>query len=168
MDRQIATFSVGNIMLGFDIQIIKEVYRHINLTQIPGIPTHVAGLMNLRGKIVTVIDLGVCLNIAQDEKEKDNRLLIMKTEAEVGQYQYSLKVKNKNIGNDIVGFLIDHMSDVLEVKDTEVISTPPNVNEVDTEFIEGVIELGNDLVILLDVAAILDKVLEITNKTEEN
>ena len=68
MARQIATFVLGKTLLGLDILLVKEVYRSVSITPIPDAPEHIRGLMNLRGRVVTVMDLNTCLGRQTDGK----------------------------------------------------------------------------------------------------
>ena len=159
--RQIATFCLGDTILGVDILLIKEVYRHMVISRIPDTPEHIRGLMNLRGRVVTVIDLNVCLNRKPSADIGDYRLLILKTRDEIADCIIDECLSLSGTGDDIVGFLIDRMDDVIMVNKEEVFSPPANLVEVYQELIEGVIRRENGLVILLDISAVLERVLEV-------
>lgn len=154
MTKQIATFRLGETVLGIDILLVKEVYRHMVISQIPDTPPHIRGLMNLRGRVVTVIDLNVCLNRPPIDSIEDSRLLILKTREEITDSD----LENAT-GDDIIGFLIDRMDDVITISNDEVFPTPPNVVTIQEEFIQGVIKRDDQLVLLLNVSAILDHVM---------
>ena len=154
MTKQIAAFCLGETLLGIDILLVKEVYRHMVISPVPDTPGHIRGLMNLRGRVVTVIDLNVCLNRTADDSIEDSRLLILKTREEITD-----RSLENCTGDDIVGFLIDRMDDVISVKTDEIFPTPPNLVNIEEELIEGVIKLGDQLVLLLKVSAILDRVM---------
>ncbi len=160
MPSQIATFILGDTILGVDILLIKEVYSKISLTPIPDAPEHLCGLMNLRGRVVTIVDLNVCLNRPAVESVEGSRLLILKTDEEIVSYQLEGLHEKAKLGEDIVGFLIDRMDDVIDVEDDEILPPPANLESMGEGLIEGVIKRGNDLVIILDVTAILNVVLE--------
>lgn len=157
MSRQIATFMVGGTLLGLDILLVKEVHRHLTLTPVPGAPDHLSGLMNLRGRVVTVIDLGVCLDL-QGDRNGERKLLILKTDSEIVPYQIKGMLENAQLGEDIVGFLIDRMEEVLTVEDNEILPAPPNLKVLERKLIDGVVKLKNRLVILFDVTAVLENV----------
>jgi len=61
MTTQVATFRIDDLVLGIDIMFVREIFRNITLTTIPDSPPVLRGLMKLRGKVVTIIDLKVCL-----------------------------------------------------------------------------------------------------------
>ncbi|CAN2040313.1 purine-binding chemotaxis protein CheW [Candidatus Magnetomoraceae bacterium gMMP-15] len=161
MNRQIATFFLGDTLLGVDILLVKEIYRQMTITPVPDSPEHLCGLMNLRGRVVTVVDLNACLNRPPTEDIEKSRLLILKTDSEILKYQQDGQIGDITLGNDIVGFIIDGMDNVLTVKDQEILAPPSNLNTVEESLIEGVIKLGTQLVILLDINAILDRIMTV-------
>ncbi len=167
MTRQIATFMLGETLLGVDILLVKEIYRRMTVSPVPDAPAELRGLMNLRGRVVTVIDLNVCLNHAGGVAEitDETRLLIFKTQAEIEDYLEAGQLSEITLGEDIVGFLIDRMDDVLTATADEILPPPANVMEIDEALIDGVVKKGDQLVILLDVAAVLDEVLSATDSS---
>lgn len=161
MTRQISTFVLGDTLLGVDILLVKEVYRSVSITPIPDAPSHIRGLMNLRGRVVTVMDLDVCLNRPTDHQKKEHYLLILKTDDEIKGYQKQGELPGVSLGEDIASFLIDKMDDVIEVEDEEILPPPPNLEEIEGELVEGVIKKGETLVIVLDITSILDNVINV-------
>lgn len=162
--RQISTFILGDTLLGVDILLVKEVYRSVSITPIPDAPDHIRGLMNLRGRVVTVMDLDVCLNRPPDTQKKEHYLLILKTDDEIKGYQKQGALAGVSLGDDIASFLIDKMDDVIEVETSEILPPPPNLEEVEGDLVEGVIKKGESLVILLDITSILDSVINVMRK----
>lgn len=159
MQRTIATFHLGEVRLGLDILVVKEVHRQIILTKVPSAPEMIRGLMNLRGKVMTVIDLDVLLERPSRDSHEDSRLLILKTDSEITAYLFEGILGDLKLGDDIVGLLIDGMSEVLEVDDEEILPTPANMDEIQREYTQGVIKLEDGLVILLNVEALLERIL---------
>ncbi len=157
-----------NISFGVDILLVKEIYRHKAISPIPGAPPHLCGLMNLRGRIVTVIDLGVCLNRPATDNIEACRLLIFKTQSEIRDYAHEDFLKDVYLGEDIVGFLINRMDDVLTVENKDILPTPPNLADVDEDLIKGVIRQGKQLVILLDLPAVLESVMSAVVESKES
>ncbi len=159
MARQIATFLLGDTLFGTDILLIREVYRYKDTSRIPGAPPHLHGLMNLRGRVVTVIDLGVCLNRPLKTDNQQSQLLIFKVRQEIADHRFQEYFKDISPGDDIVGFLIDRMDEVLSVEDDEILPTPPNIADVEESLIDGIIRRDHRLVILLNIPAILEQVM---------
>lgn len=167
MGRQIATFALGDKLLGLDILIVKEVYRHMELTPVPDSPGLMSGLMNLRGKVVTVIDLNVCLDPDAPPDPRRPMLLILKTDSEIQQYRQRGGLGEIHLGDDIVGFLIDRMEDVLDVDEEDVLPTPPNFDLVDRRLVNGVIKLDGRLVLHLDINEVLGRILEVSSEAQQ-
>jgi len=165
MQRQITTFILGEIRLGIDILLVREVYRHMSITPVPDSPPHLSGLMNLRGRVVTVIDLNVCLSRPATKNLETNRLLVMKTDKEIEKYKSAGLLKNISIGDDMVGFLIDGMDDVISIDDSEIFPAPSHLDQVEAALIQGVIKQGEELIILLDVPLVLEKIMEACEST---
>ena len=159
MTRQITTFLLGDTLLGIDILLVKEVYRHKAMSLIPDAPAHLLGLMNLRGRVVTLIDLNISMNRPPRVRRDNCRLLILKTQEEIRKYADKEFLEDVRLGEDIVGFLIDEMDDVLTIENEEILPPPPHLVDIDGDFIEGVIKQGNRLIILLNVTAVLDIVM---------
>ncbi|MBF0233519.1 MAG: purine-binding chemotaxis protein CheW [Desulfamplus sp.] len=167
MSRQIATFNLGETRLGIDILLIKEVYRHMSITPIPDSPAHLRGLMNLRGRVVTVIDLNVCLNRPSSENIGKGRLLVLKTDSEIDRYKKAGNLGKIYLGQDIVGLLIDDMDDVITIGESDIFPAPPNLDEAEEVLIEGVVKQGSQLITILDVNALLQKIMQVCEQTEQ-
>jgi purine-binding chemotaxis protein CheW len=161
MTRQIATFILGGTRLGVDILLIKEIYRHMSVTPVPASPKHIRGLMNLRGRVVTVIDLAVCLGRPALDNMEENRLLVLKTNEEISKYQARGKLSDTDLGDDIVGLLINRMDEVIEAGDCDIMPAPSNLAEVENALIRGVIKQKDELIIILNIPVLLEKIMEI-------
>ncbi len=168
MSRQITTFILGNTRIGIDILLVKEVYRHMSITPIPESLPQLKGLMNLRGRVVTVIDLNVCLNRPSTESIDTSRLLVLKTDEEINKYRTQGLLGDITLGEDIVGLLIDQMDDVIITQDYEIFpASSTNLDEIEAELIEGVIKQENELIIILDINAILENIMQACESNTE-
>lgn len=159
MNRQIATFRMGETRMGVDILLVKEVYRRMRVSPVPGAPPQLVGLMNLRGRVVSVIDLAACFQrkgVASDQ----GQLLILKTDGEVAPFLRDGRLPSDlgRMGEDIVGLLIDGMDDVMTLPPDQVLPAPPNLADLNGDLIEGVVKTAAELVILLTVPALLEQV----------
>ncbi len=92
---ELATFYVSEALCGIDILNIQEINKHSAVTKVPQSADYVLGVLNLRGRIVTIIDLGIKLGLSAIDKNKNNRNIIVDSEDEQ------------------IGLLIDSISDVL-------------------------------------------------------
>ncbi|MBI9017177.1 MAG: chemotaxis protein CheW [Phycisphaerae bacterium] len=135
---EIATFYVEDTLMGIDIQHIQEINRHLDTTTIPGASEFVHGVINLRGEVVTVLDLHNILGLNTTEITKQSRVVIVKTNEE------------------LVGLWVDRIADVVNVKSEEIEGAPANISGVDSHFFEGVFKMESELLVILDIDKIMD------------
>ena len=132
-----ATFLLGQAAFGVDTAQIQEVVRLGNLTPVRHAPDYVVGIRNLRGRIVTVIDLRTRLELGRVNPGPESRILIVEAQGEP------------------IGLLVDQVADTIDVNTAEIQPAPPNVNGVQSRHLRGVCRNGARLVALLDLAAVL-------------
>lgn len=145
MNRSFITIKIGEYLFGIDLQHVREVNRFLDITPVALAPEFVAGLMNLRGQIVTVIDPGIKLHMEKRKISKTSRCVILKTATE--DATISLK--------DILGILVDSIGDIYTVNNSEIEPSPPNVGEIDEQLISGIVKLENELLIILKMETLL-------------
>ena len=136
-DLLIATFHLGNGVFGLDTTLIQEVVMVGALTPVRHAPEHVAGIRNLRGRIITVIDLIVRLALGSVEIGPESRILIADWKGEP------------------VGLLVDRVADAIAVEADGLEPPPPNLHGVNMQKLLGVFPSGERLAALLDLTAIL-------------
>ncbi len=168
MNRQIATFRMGETRMGVDILLVKEIYRRMRVHPVPGAPPQLLGLMNLRGRVVSVVDLAACFQRSGVASDR-GQLLIFKTEGELGKFVRDGRLPERatRLGEDIVGLLIDEMDDVMTVSPDAVLPPPPNLGGLDDQLIGGVIRTEAELVVLIDAPAVLDRVVRAMDRFDE-
>ncbi len=154
MDLQYATFYVGSGRFGIDILTVREINRHLDITPIERGPEYVRGLLNLRGQIVTVIDLGVRLGMGPRKIGSDSRCIVLKTTADLDARQ-SMSESNENTSNDLIGLLIDKVGDMVSLTSQELEAAPANVSGVDSKYITGVAKLSDGLMVALRTGEVL-------------
>ena len=88
-------------------------------------------------------------------------VLILKTDEEIKGYQKKGNLTGTSLGEDIAGFLINQMDDVIEVESDEILPKPSNLKEVEGDLVEGIVKKGDRLVILLDITAVLASVMKV-------
>jgi purine-binding chemotaxis protein CheW len=158
MERQFTTFYVGENLLGIDVLLVREINRTIDLTPVERAPSFIAGLLNLRGQIVTAVDMANRLNSRTLQVVPETRCIILKTNKELEQRHHGTR---KLTSNDLVGLLVDRIGDMVTIVDGQLEQPPSNVNGVQSEFIEGIVRLQEQLLVVLDINEILK-----TEKTE--
>ncbi|MFN4104035.1 MAG: chemotaxis protein CheW [Tepidimonas sp.] len=132
------TFRLGAEEYGIDILRVQEIRSYENPTRIANAPSHILGVVNLRGVIVPVVDLRIKLGC---EKVEYNGLTVV----------IVLNVKGR-----VVGAVVDSVSDVLELARDQIRSAPEMASStVDTAFITGIASVGERMLILMDIEALM-------------
>lgn len=137
VEEQLVVFDLGDEVYGIDISKVQEIIRMQDITQVPGAPSFVEGVINLRGKIIPVVDLHRRFGLSPTPVTKASRIVVVETDGFV------------------IGMVVDAVSEVLRISTNCVEPPSPIVAGVDSEYIRGIAKLENRLVILLQ----LDKVL---------
>jgi purine-binding chemotaxis protein CheW len=138
---QLVTFSIGEEEFGVDILKVQEIIRTMEITKVPRAQDFVEGVINLRGKVIPIIDLRRRFGLASKAYDKHTRIIVIE------------------ISNMIVGFVVDSVSEVLRIPAGTVEPPPAVVAGMESEYISGVGRLHDSLLILLD----LDKLLSNTD-----
>lgn len=138
MEKQLVVFSLANEDYGVDITSVESIIKMQAITSIPQAPAVVEGVTNLRGMVLPVVNLRKRFNLPGGENDKNTRIIV------------------SAINGLKVGMIVDGVSEVLRIQDQVIEPTPPMVSTVDTAFITGIIKLEGRLVILLDLARVLN------------
>ena len=136
---ELATFYVGDALCGMNILNVQEINKLTQMTKVPQAPEYVLGILNLRGQIVTIIDLGKKLGLGETDTSADPRNIIV------------------NSPGGYVGLLVKKISDVVEADMTKKERAPANMQGIQGEFFTGVYKTPTSLIGILDI----DKVLSI-------
>ncbi|MCK9328284.1 MAG: chemotaxis protein CheW [Candidatus Cloacimonetes bacterium] len=146
---QLTTFYVQDTLFGINILQVKEINNQMKYTPVPDSADYIKGLFNLRGQIITIFDLAKRLGREDTMIGDKTRNLILKTDQETTLIREQFDIPE--IGNDAVGFIIDKIGDVIEIDEEMIQSAPANVGDISKEFIKGVFELKDELLIILNV-----------------
>lgn len=163
-NRQFVTFYLGEDLFGIDILMVREINRTLDITPVDRAPDFVRGLMNLRGQIVTVLDLGVRLDIGRRELAKQSSCIILKTRNELARAGEADALLVEGAAADLTGLLVDRIGDVVSVEAGELDPPPAHTRGVRGHFIEGVIKLEGRLLIALNIQEVLSVKEELTTK----
>ena len=136
---ELVTFYIGNALCGMDILKVQEINKLSQMTRVPKAPEYVLGILNLRGQIVTVIDLGKKLGLGVTDISQDSRDIIV------------------NSPGGYLGFLVSSIGDVVSADMERVERAPANMSGIQGDFFTGVYKTQNNLIGILDV----DKVLSL-------
>ncbi|MBT8490292.1 MAG: chemotaxis protein CheW [Deltaproteobacteria bacterium] len=136
------TFTLDGEEYGIAIRKVKEIIGMMAITYVPQTPGFVKGVINLRGKVIPVVDLR--LKFGMEAIEYTERTCI-------------IVVEIRNHDNDIqIGTVVDTVSEVLNIKEDEVEDTPTFGSHFDARFMLGMAKLGAEVKILLDIDEVLD------------
>jgi purine-binding chemotaxis protein CheW len=130
-------FYLRGSLCALDASLVEEVVRLRRTTPVPHAPQYLLGVMNLRGKIVSVIDLGRKLELGAADPSDESRVYIVRDRSE------------------LVGLLVDRAADVIELDAAGLEPPPANVPGVEGRFLRGIGRSGGRLAALLDPAAVL-------------
>ena len=135
---QLIVFSLGDEEYGANINQIREIIRTGAIRPIPDSPDFIKGVSNVRGEIPVIIDLKARFFLSGAKRAVEDRHIII-TEQE----------------KNIFGLLVDEVTEVLRIPQTDIKSAPELVTRMDREYVNGVITIENRLIILLDLSKVL-------------
>lgn len=160
--RQFLSFYLNKDLFGIDLILVREILRKFDVTSVDHAPEHISGVMNLRGQIVTLIDLKTKLDIkteggiSQEINEPDGKpessdkhCIFLKTSTELERLKQTESEASK-APEEAVGLIVDGVEEVYSV-DTRCIEPPPaNLRGVDAKMISSVVKLQNRLLMIID------------------
>lgn len=149
--RQFATFYMSGDYLGVDIRLVREICRRPEITPVAMAPDFVRGLLNLRGRVVTVLDLGARLGAGRRAPAAGACCVIFKTSIELERGD-ALHLMGGNAFPDPAGLLVDRIGDIVAADDSEIETTPPHTDRLEARFISGIVKLDERLLIILNAA----------------
>jgi len=135
--QQVLTFELGNETYGVEILRVREIRGWTAVTKIPHAPSHVLGVLNLRGSIVPVVDLRMRFALERAEYTKVTVIIVLSVHSSSGRRE--------------VGVVVDGVSDVVDVDAANVKQAPDLGSTFATEYIRGLVPVSNRMVVLLDI-----------------
>ncbi|MFZ5644109.1 MAG: chemotaxis protein CheW [Bacillota bacterium] len=140
MNGKVLTFFMGGNHFGIDILAVKEINRKVELTRVPDAPSYVAGLLNMRGQVVTLINLGGLMGYELEMKTENLTCIILKNSPE---------------NQDYAGFLIDHPGSVVDILDENCEPPPANIAYPENKYIREVAKVDGGLLMIINYQEIL-------------
>ncbi|MEA1968099.1 MAG: chemotaxis protein CheW [Thermodesulfobacteriota bacterium] len=134
---EMATFYIGKALCGIDILNIQEINKHFETTTVPQSSEYIVGILNLRGRIVTILDLGKKLGLSEVKRNKDNRNLIIRSQ------------------DEHIGLMVDSISDVVTAEKNKIEQAPSNIGGVKGKFFHGVLKTEKSLIGILNIEEVL-------------
>ena len=140
--KQYCTFKLDKLFFGVDVRLVQEVIRYQVMTEVPLASRVIRGLINLRGQIVTAIDLRRRLELKDSSSDRPPMNVVIRTDDEA------------------VSLLVDEIGDVIEVTDETLEPPPPTIEGVARELVTGVYKLEGQILLVLD----LEKAITVSNE----
>ena len=134
---QLVSFTIGDEEFGVDILKVQEINRMLAVTRVPNSPEYIDGVINLRGKVIPIIDLRRRFQMERKEHDKNTRIVVVE------------------LSGKVVGFVVDAVSEVMRIPKSVTEPPPPIVAGIDAEYITAVAKLEDRLLILLDLEKVL-------------
>lgn len=134
---QRVTFQLDNETYGINVMLVQEILRYSEIAAVPGAPDYVLGIINLRGNVVTVIDTRSRFGLMPAEVTDNSRIIVIEAEKQV------------------IGILVDSVAEVVYLKKSEIEDAPHVGTEESSQFIQGVTNRDDGLLILVDLNKLL-------------
>jgi purine-binding chemotaxis protein CheW len=138
-ERQLVVFQLGVELYGVEISRVHEIIRLQTVTRVPRSPEFVEGVINLRGKVISVINLRRRFGLPTAEHTRASRIVVV------------------DINDQVIGMVVDGVSEVLRVHTSTIEPPSPAVAGIDSEYLQGICKLAERLVILLDLDRVLTR-----------
>ena len=141
------TFILSNEEYGLEILKVREIIGIMDVTEIPQTPPFIKGVINLRGKVIPVIDLRLKFKMEEADHTKETCIIVV------------------DVDTVLMGIIVDTVSEVLDIKAEQIEPSPQFGSSVSTDFILGMGKVGDKVKILLDIQKVLsEKDMQIVHK----
>lgn len=131
------TFALGTEQYGLEILKVQEIRGYDSVTQIANTPDFIKGVVNLRGKIVPIVDLRIKFHLGKVEYDEFTVVIIL------------------NLNGRVVGIVVDGVSDVMALKEEQILDVPDLVTSIDTKYIVGLATVETQMLILVDIEQLM-------------
>lgn len=138
-EEKYLTFVLGEEEYGLEILKVREIIGLMEITSVPQTPNFIKGVINLRGKVIPVIDLRLKFGMAEAKPTEETCVIVV------------------DIGEGLMGVLVDTVSEVLDIKDDEIEPPPEFGSSIETEYILGMGKIQGKVKILLDINKVLSQ-----------
>ena len=136
---QLVSFMIDKEEYGVNILYVQEIIRFMQITKVPNAPDFVEGVINLRGRVIPVIDLRTKFFLNKKEQDKHTRIIVVE------------------VAGKTVGFIVDSVNEVLRISSSITEAPPEIVTGINSEFIMSVAKLEDRLITLLDLEKVLSR-----------
>jgi len=152
-ETQLVVFQLSTEEYGVPIIQVEEIIRISEITRIPNMPNFIEGVINLRGRIIPIVDLRKRFRLEEKERDERSRIIIGRI-AGAGEKQEEQSV----------GLIVDSVAEVLWVSKEMIEPIPLTISYIDTQYLDGVVKLESRLIILLELSKVLTELEKETLK----
>ena len=147
MELKVATFKLGNQVFGVDIMKVESIVEVEKIVPVPETAEYIEGVMNLRGKIIPVVNLRKKFKMSDMEDKKKAKIIV------------------SMVKDTLVGFLVDDVSEVLTLTESDIEQPPQSLSGKGKKYILGLAKVRDDIVIILNIEEVLtsEELVEISN-----
>ena len=145
---QLVSFRLGQEEFGVEILKVQEINRMVEITKVPQAPHYCEGVINLRGKVIPVINLRKKFGLEELEWDRSTRILVC------------------DVDGNVVGVIVDSVEEVIKIPRSTIEPAPEIVSSVDSEYIEGIAKLEKNLLIFLNVGKVTSDVSHMATSAE--
>lgn len=138
-EMQLVVFELGDESYGVDISRVQDINRMQEITEIPHAPDSVVGVINLRGRVIPVINLRQRFGLSAVEHTKATRIVVVR------------------MGENLIGMIVDAVSQVLRISADIVEPPSPVLASIDSKYLRGIAKFDDHLVVLLDLDFVLSR-----------
>ncbi|WP_426349116.1 chemotaxis protein CheW [Alloiococcus sp. CFN-8] len=129
---QIVIFNVNNEQFAIEANQVEGINEILNITKVPKSPDYVLGLINLRGNIITILDIHKLLNMPKDNSSENNIIIV-------------------NVKNEVIGIVVDQVDEVIEIETLNIKN-----DEIQERYIKGIIQLQDRIITLITLEEIIN------------
>jgi purine-binding chemotaxis protein CheW len=135
--RQYLTFKLGNEVFATDVAKVREVLDLTSVTEIPRTPEFMAGVINLRGSVVPVVDLRLCFGMSKTQSTRNTCIVVVE-----------VLLDNESI---VIGALADSVEEVIDLEPDQIQPPPRMGTQIRTDFIKGMGKRDTQFIMILDI-----------------
>lgn len=148
-EQQIVVFDLANESYGIDINAVSEIIRMQDITKVPRTAEFVEGVINLRGKVIPVVDMRKRFGLADVEQTKDSRIVVV------------------DINGLNIGMVVDAVNEVMRISESSVEPPSSVIITEESDYLRGIAKLEDKMIILLDLDRVLTEGEKSTLKEED-
>jgi purine-binding chemotaxis protein CheW len=136
-ERQLVVFDLNEEAYGVDISQVREIIRMQEITRVPRAPEFIEGVINLRGKVIPVVDLRARFTMPSVERTEEHRICVV------------------DVDGEDIGMVVDAVTEVSRVPSSSIEPPSSVITTDDSEYLTGIVKTDDKLIILLDIAKVI-------------